>query len=182
MHPQPLPRPINCGIGTISDSRTVATDVSGQLIQTLLQKMGHQVKEYCILPDCPLQITALCQSWAEDEYIDAIILSGGTGIAPRDLTYEAVAGLLEKTLPGFGELFRHLSFQQVGSRALASRAIAGVYRSTLVFSLPGSSRAVELALKALILPELPHLVGLLQGAEPTKAATGPDLGNAAPQG
>lgn len=163
MHPQPLTRPINCGVGTISDSRTAATDTSGQLIQTLLETAGHQVRDYQILPDQPQQITALCRSWAEDDQVDVIILTGGTGIAPRDGTYEAVASLLEKTLPGFGELFRYLSFQQVGSRAIASRAIAGVYRSTLVFSLPGSSRAVQLALEALILPELPHLVGLLQG-------------------
>ncbi len=163
MHPQPLARPINCGVGTISDSRTAATDTSGQLIQTLLETAGHQVRDYQILPDQPQQITALCRSWAEDDQVDVIILTGGTGIAPRDGTYEAVASLLEKTLPGFGELFRYLSFQQVGSRAIASRAIAGVYRSTLVFSLPGSSRAVQLALEALILPELPHLVGLLQG-------------------
>ncbi|MFM7471606.1 MAG: MogA/MoaB family molybdenum cofactor biosynthesis protein [Nodosilinea sp. LVE1205-7] len=163
MHPQPLPRPINCGVGTVSDSRTAATDTSGQLIQTLLQRAGHQVRDYRILPDVPEKITALCQVWAEEDQIDVIIFTGGTGIAPRDYTYEAIAGLLEKTLPGFGELFRSLSFQQVGSRAMASRAIAGIYGSTLVFSLPGSSRAVQLALEALILPELPHLVGLLRG-------------------
>ncbi|MFZ4639234.1 MAG: MogA/MoaB family molybdenum cofactor biosynthesis protein [Nodosilinea sp.] len=163
MHPQPLPRPVNCGVGTISDSRIATTDTSGQLIQALLQRAGHQVRDYQILPDQPQQIAALCRSWAEDDQIDAMIFTGGTGIAPRDGTYEAVASLLEKTLPGFGELFRYLSFQQVGSRAIASRAIAGVYRSTLIFSLPGSSRAVQLALEALILPELPHLVGLLQG-------------------
>ena len=95
MHPQPLPRPINCGVGTVSDSRTAATDTSGQLIQTLLQRAGHQVRDYRILPDVPEKITALCQVWAEEDQIDVIISTGGTGIAPRDYTYEAIAGLLE---------------------------------------------------------------------------------------
>ncbi len=92
-----------------------------------------------------------------------MILNGGTGIAPRDTTYDALAMLLEKTLPGFGELFRYLSYQEIGSRAMASRAIAGVYQQTLIFSLPGSSNAVKLALDALIMPELNHLIKQLRG-------------------
>ncbi|MCC5610630.1 molybdenum cofactor biosynthesis protein MoaB, partial [Nostoc sp. CHAB 5834] len=90
--------------------------------------------------------------------LDAVIFSGGTGIAPRDTTYDAIEKLLEKTLPGFGELFRFLSYQEIGSRAIASRAVAGVYQNKLIFSLPGSSNAVRLAMEKLILPELTHLV------------------------
>jgi molybdenum cofactor biosynthesis protein B len=161
-HPAPLSRPILCAVGTISDSRTPATDSSGQLIQTLLLGAGHRVKGYRMVPDQADQIRALCQEWSQPDGVEAVILTGGTGIAPRDVTYEAVSTLLQKTLPGFGELFRQLSFQQVGSRALASRAIAGVYQSTLIFALPGSRGAVELALGELILPELPHLVALVR--------------------
>ncbi|MFM7324818.1 MAG: molybdenum cofactor biosynthesis protein B [Nodosilinea sp.] len=161
-HPAPLSRPILCAVGTISDSRTPATDSSGQLIQTLLLGAGHRVEDYRIVPDQTEPILALCQEWSQPGGVEVVILTGGTGIAPRDLTYEAVSGLLQKTLPGFGELFRQLSFQQVGSRALAYRAIAGVYQSTLIFALTGSRGAVELALGELILPELPHLVALLR--------------------
>ncbi|MFQ4139685.1 molybdenum cofactor biosynthesis protein B [Nodosilinea sp. PGN35] len=160
-HPPALGRPVRCAVITVSDTRTVESDLSGQIIQTLLGEAGHRVSDYRIVPDEPGEIRPLCQSLAAQA--DAIILSGGTGIAPRDTTYDAIAALLEKTLPGFGEIFRQLSFQQIGSRAVASRAVAGVYQSTLLFSLPGSSKAVTLAMEALILPELPHLVSLLQG-------------------
>jgi molybdenum cofactor biosynthesis protein B len=147
---------------TVSDTRTVESDRSGQIIQALLTEAGHRVADYRIVPDEPDRIADLCQTLAQRADVDAIVLTGGTGIAPRDTTYDAIAALLEKTLPGFGELFRQLSFQEIGSRAMASRAVAGVVQSTLVFSLPGSSKAVTLAMEALILPELPHLVSLLQ--------------------
>ncbi|HZG40876.1 MAG TPA: MogA/MoaB family molybdenum cofactor biosynthesis protein [Nodosilinea sp.] len=160
-HPQALARPVCCAVITVSDSRTVASDRSGQIIQTLLAQAGQQVHDYRIVPDEPDRIASLCQTLAPQ--VDCIILTGGTGIAPRDTTYDAIAALLEKTLPGFGELFRQLSFQEIGSRAMASRAVAGVYQSTLIFSLPGSSKAVTLAMEALILPELSHLVSLMQG-------------------
>jgi molybdenum cofactor biosynthesis protein B len=94
--------------------------------------------------------------------VDVVIFNGGTGIAPRDTTYDAIENLLEKTLPGFGELFRFLSYQEIGSRAIASRAVAGVYRQKLIFSLPGSSNAVRLAMEKLILPELVHLLGQMR--------------------
>jgi molybdenum cofactor biosynthesis protein B len=97
-----------------------------------------------------------------DKELDALIFNGGTGIAPRDTTYDAIAGLLEKTLPGFGELFRFLSYQEIGSRAIATRAVAGVYQQKLIFCLPGSSNAVKLGLTQLILPELVHLVKQLK--------------------
>ncbi|MGB3138598.1 MAG: MogA/MoaB family molybdenum cofactor biosynthesis protein [Nodosilinea sp.] len=162
-HPQTLSRPVCCAVVTVSDTRTVENDRSGQRIQTLLAEAGHKVCDYRIVPDEPDRIAPLCQGLAQRGGVDCIILTGGTGIAPRDTTYDAIAALLEKTLPGFGEIFRHLSFQEIGSRALASRAVAGVYQATLIFSLPGSSSAVALAMEALILPELPHLVSQLQG-------------------
>jgi molybdenum cofactor biosynthesis protein B len=158
-HPHALIRPVRCAVITVSDTRTVESDRSGQIIQTLLTEAGQQVSEYRIVPDEPDRIAQLCQTLATQ--VDCIILSGGTGIAPRDTTYDAIASLLEKTLPGFGEIFRQLSFQEIGSRAIASRAVAGIYQSTLIFSLPGSSKAVTLAMEALLLPELPHLVSLL---------------------
>jgi molybdenum cofactor biosynthesis protein B len=127
-----------------------------------LNQAGHQITAYHILPDEPAQIQALLTQLCTPK-IDAIILSGGTGIAPRDTTYDALASMLEKTLPGFGEVFRMLSYDEIGSRAIASRAIAGVYHHTLLFSLPGSSNAVRLALEKLILPELAHLVQQLRG-------------------
>ncbi|MBE9114188.1 MogA/MoaB family molybdenum cofactor biosynthesis protein [Nodosilinea sp. LEGE 07298] len=158
-----MSRPVRCAVVTVSDTRTVESDRSGQIIQTLLIESGHQVGDYRIVPDEPDRIGPLCQTLAQGPKVDCIILTGGTGIAPRDTTYDAIAALLEKTLPGFGEIFRQLSFQEIGSRAIASRAVAGVYQSTLIFSLPGSSNAVTLAMKALILPELPHLVSQMQG-------------------
>jgi len=161
-HPQSVSRSVCCAVVTVSDTRTVESDRSGQIIQALLTEAGHRVADYRIVPDEPDRIADLCQTLAQRADVDAIVLTGGTGIAPRDTTYDAIAALLEKTLPGFGELFRQLSFQEIGSRALASRAVAGVVQSTLVFSLPGSSKAVTLAMEALILPELPHLVSLLQ--------------------
>lgn len=160
-HPQALGRPVRCAVITVSDSRTVASDRSGQIIQALLAEAGQQVYDYRIVPDEPDQIISLCRTLTGQ--VDCIILTGGTGIAPRDTTYDAVAALLEKTLPGFGEIFRQLSFAEIGSRAMASRAVAGVFGSTLIFSLPGSSKAVTLAMEALILPELPHLVSLMEG-------------------
>ena len=103
------------------------------------------------------------QTLSDRSDLDALIFNGGTGIAPRDTTYDAIEGRLEKTLPGFGEIFRAISYAEIGSRAIASRAIAGVYRGKLVFSVPGSSNAVKLALEKLILPELVHLVSQLHG-------------------
>ncbi len=156
---------LNCAVLTVSDTRTPATDKSGQLAQERLGGAGHRIAEYQILPDEPEAIATLVQQWCEPSSeqagVDVIILSGGTGIAPRDTTYEAIAALLQKTIPGFGELFRSLSYQEIGSRAMTSRAIAGIRHQTLIFSLPGSSNAVRLALDALILPEIRHLHRLI---------------------
>jgi molybdenum cofactor biosynthesis protein B len=156
---------LRCAVITVSDTRTPETDRSGQLMQTQLQENGHQILDYVILPDDPKQIIDQLSTLAMIQELDAILCHGGTGIAPRDTTYDAVASLLEKTLPGFGELFRYLSYQEIGSRAIASRAIAGVYQGKLVFSLPGSSNAVKLGLEQLILPELAHLVAQVKTEE-----------------
>lgn len=156
-HPDLQPQGVRCGVLTVSDTRSPATDSSGQLIQQLLTEAGHSIRHYTIVRDEPDRIQSLLQDWGSTD-MQAIILNGGTGIAPRDTTYDAIEHLLEKTLPGFGELFRWLSYQEIGSRAMASRAIAGTFRATLIFSLPGSTNAVRLAMEKLILPELAHLV------------------------
>lgn len=162
-HPDSEAVLVSCAAITISDTRTPQNDRSGQLVQQLLQAAGHQVSYYSLIPDEPTQIQAELAQLSHHAHLDAVIINGGTGIAPRDTTYDALAGLLDKTLPGFGELFRFLSFQEIGSRAIASRAIAGIYAQKLLFSLPGSPNAVRLALEKLILPELPHLVRQLRG-------------------
>jgi molybdopterin adenylyltransferase len=155
---------VNCAVITVSDSRTTETDRSGQLIQELLKEAEHQIVNYQIIPDEPNLIrSTIADICNRNHPIDAFIFNGGTGIALRDNTYEAIAGLLEKTLPGFGEIFRFLSYQEIGSRAIASRAIAGVYRQKLIFSLPGSSNGVKLAMERLILPELIHLTKISGG-------------------
>jgi molybdenum cofactor biosynthesis protein B len=112
-----------------------------------------------ILPDDPEAVRSHCRTLAESGAVDVILVNGGTGIAPRDTTYEAVAALLTKRLDGFGELFRMLSFAEVGSRALASRAVAGLAGRTLLFAMPGSTKAVRLAMEKLIVPEIGHLAG-----------------------
>ncbi|MBW4580753.1 MAG: MogA/MoaB family molybdenum cofactor biosynthesis protein [Tildeniella nuda ZEHNDER 1965/U140] len=160
-HPDTAALAIHCAVITVSDTRTVETDRSGQLIQLMLQEAGHQMVAYTIVKDEPRQIQLELEQLSQQALVAAIIVNGGTGIAPRDTTYDAIAALLEKTLPGFGELFRSLSYQEIGSRAIASRAIAGVFGSKLVFSVPGSTGAVKLAMQALILPELRHLVSQL---------------------
>jgi molybdopterin adenylyltransferase len=167
MTPQPHPddqkfTPIRCAIITISDTRTIETDTGGQLANQLMSSAGHKVEFYQVVPDEPELITNLLIQLTQQKSIQAVVLSGGTGIAPRDRTYEALSDLLEKVLPGFGELFRALSYAEIGSRAISSRAIAGTHGQMLVFALPGSRGAVELGLTKLILPELPHLVKQLQ--------------------
>ena len=163
-HPHPdAAIAVKCAVLTVSDTRTPETDKSGDLMRSRLMATQHQVVEYALLKDEPEQVRQQVLAWVTRPGIDAILVNGGTGIAPRDTTYEAIAGLLTKTLPGFGELFRMLSYEQIGSRAMASRAIAGVCQSTLIFSTPGSSKAVKLAMDKLILPELIHLTTQMRG-------------------
>jgi molybdopterin adenylyltransferase len=158
-HPDSLPVAIDCAIVTVSDTRTPQTDRSGELIRQLLQSAGHNIRLYRIVPDEPKEIRAQLDAAAHlQPPIQAIVFNGGTGISPRDTTYEAISSVLTKTLPGFGEIFRYLSYQEIGSRVISSRALAGTYRQTIVFSLPGSQGAVKLGMEKLILPELMHLV------------------------
>lgn len=161
-HPDLQFTAVHCAVITVSDTRTPETDRSGQLMQQLLQTAGHDTVNYMILKDQPEQIQAQLKLLCDRPEVDAILLNGGTGIAPRDTTYDVIEQLLEKTLAGFGELFRWLSYQDIGSRAIASRAVAGVYRDKLIFSLPGSTNAVRLGMEKLVLPELSHLVKLLR--------------------
>jgi len=161
-HPDSPGMTVNCAVITVSDTRSPETDRSGQMIHQLLLGAGHTVGAYTIVKDEPIQIQAQMQVLGNSSELGAVIFNGGTGIAPRDTTYDAIESLLEKTLPGFGELFRWLSYQEIGSRAIASRAIAGVYQGKLIFSVPGSTNAVKLAMQQLILPELAHLVSQLR--------------------
>jgi molybdopterin adenylyltransferase len=149
--------PVACAIVTVSDTRTPETDTSGGAIRELLEAAGHRVVFYEIVKDEPEQIAGLLERLAGESGAQAILFNGGTGIARRDTTYDALTAKLEKTLPGFGEIFRMLSFQEIGAAAMLSRATAGVYRNRLVFSMPGSSNAVKLAMDRLIVPELEHL-------------------------
>jgi molybdenum cofactor biosynthesis protein B len=156
-------RSINCFVVTVSDTRDESTDQSGQLIKSLLTSEQHQLAGYRIVKDEPAQIEALLRQVLANEPVEAIIVNGGTGISPRDGTYEVIAGLLDKRLDGFGEIFRYLSYQDIGSAALMSRAVAGSAQGKVLISLPGSKGAVSLAMEKLILPELRHMVSQLQG-------------------
>lgn len=140
---------------TISDTRTAANDTSGNAIAAALEAAGHVVAGRKIVKDEPVAVREAVQSAGD---VDAVITTGGTGIAARDGTYEALSALFDKTIDGFGELFRALSYQQVGPAAMMSRACAGTVGRTAVFALPGSEQAVRLALEKLILPEIGHVV------------------------
>jgi molybdenum cofactor biosynthesis protein B len=157
-HKQHAPQTVSCMILTISDTRTPETDVSGKLIRDLLQKNGHRIVQYELVKDEPEAIQKLLREGITSEAIQVILCHGGTGISLRDRSYEAVVQMLEKRLDGFGELFRALSYQDIGSAAMMSRAVAGIAGDTVIFSMPGSKEAVELAMEKLILPELGHLV------------------------
>jgi molybdenum cofactor biosynthesis protein B len=161
-HPDAAEMTVNCAVVTVSDTRNQETDKSGQLIKQLLLDANHTIAAYAIIKDEPAQIQKQIELLGKSSNLDAVIFNGGTGIAPRDTTYDAIEKLLEKTLPGFGEIFRFLSYQEIGSRAIASRAVAGVYQNKLIFSLPGSSNAVRLGMEKLILPELTHLVSQMK--------------------
>lgn len=162
-HPDSQTIAVNCAVVTVSDTRTPETDRSGQLIQLLLRNAGHQISIYTIIKDEPKAIEDLLEYLEHQFELEAIIFTGGTGIAPRDTTYDVISNWLTKVIPGFGEIFRYLSYQEIGSRAIASRAVAGVKNEKLVFSLPGSFNGVELAVNKLILPELTHLIKQVQG-------------------
>ena len=156
-HRREAPRTIRLFVVTASDTRGEAEDDSGAFLRAAAQGAGHAVVGHRIARDEPDLIRAALGE-AAAAGAEAVLVNGGTGIAGRDRTYEAVAGLLEKRLDGFGELFRMLSFQEIGSAAMLSRAVAGVWQGRAVFSMPGSLPAVRLAWEKLIRPELPHLL------------------------
>jgi molybdenum cofactor biosynthesis protein B len=147
-----------CAAVTLSDTRTAETDTSGKRITDLLTAAGHAVADYQIIPDDPDRLRNLLTDLLARPDVDAIVTNGGTGIARRDQTIEVVQEFFDIALPGFGELFRMLSWSEIGSGAMLSRAVGGVARGKLLFALPGSPAAVELALTRLILPELGHLL------------------------
>jgi molybdenum cofactor biosynthesis protein B len=153
-----LPRVITI---TVSDTRTAADDLSGRALAEELA--AFTLVRHVIVPDEPDRILAIVREVMENDEGDAIVLSGGTGIAPRDRTFEAVEALFDKRLDGFGETFRRLSWDEIGPRAILSRATAGTIGTRIIFSLPGSEKAVRLAARQLIVPLLEHAVDLLHG-------------------
>lgn len=153
---------VQCAVVTVSDTRTPDTDKSGALIEQLLRQSGHTIAGYAIVPDEPAKIRECVRSYCESGHCQVVILTGGTGIAPRDATPDTLMSLYERRLDGFGELFRMLSFREIGTAAMISRASAGIYRQTVIFSLPGSTAAVRLGMNELILPQIGHMVGLLR--------------------
>ena len=157
-HKSHAPTSVGCFVLTISDSKTPETDTSGALIRELLSGAGHRVTGHAIVKDDPEQVAAVIRSGCAAPSVEAFILTGGTGITSRDSTYEAIEALLDKRLAGFGELFRMLSYQEIGAAAMLSRAQGGVVQGRVLFSLPGSPNACRLALEKLIIPELPHLI------------------------
>ena len=161
-HRSYAPDSVRCHVLTVSDSRSLEDDGSGQLIQEFLEAAGHVVAVRRIVRDEPDAIRAELAAAIADDEVDAALLTGGTGVSPRDATVETVQPLLEKTLPGFGELFRMLSFEEVGPASMLSRALAGSAGRTAVFVMPGSLGAVRTAMERLILPELAHLIGQLR--------------------
>lgn len=156
-HKAAAPLAVRVAVLTVSDTRTEATDTSGHAIETLLVDQGHTLVARALVRDEPAEVTAWVQA-ALDSDAQVVITTGGTGITSRDSTYEAIDGLLEKRLDGFGELFRRLSYDDIGPAAMLSRACAGLARGRIVIALPGSEGAVRLAMTKLVLPELRHLV------------------------
>jgi molybdopterin adenylyltransferase len=157
-HKAQAPLSVSCFVLTVSDTRTEANDTGGQAIRELLERAGHSVTGHTIVKDEASQVAATIRERLVEQATQVIITTGGTGISARDTTFEAVTALFEKRLDGFGELFRMISFHQIGSAAMMSRATAGTVGRKAIFVLPGSPAAVRLAMEKLILPELGHVV------------------------
>ncbi len=164
-HRENAPNSVACAVVTVSDTRTLADDRSGAAIVELLERAGHTVAERSIIPDEPDELEMAIRELAVHPGVGAILITGGTGIAPRDQTPDALRRLFTKELPGFGELFRMLSYQEIGSAAMLSRTCGGMIDRTVVLLMPGSTAAVRLAMERLILPELGHLVELAAKAK-----------------
>jgi molybdopterin adenylyltransferase len=157
-HKAQAPSSVVCFVLTVSDTRTADNDSGGRAVRELLERAGHTVSGQLIVRDEPGPVTAVIRECLADQTTQAIITTGGTGISARDTTFEAVAALLEKRLDGFGEIFRMLSYEEIGSAAMMSRATAGTVGRKALFVLPGSPAAVRLAMEKLILPELGHVM------------------------
>lgn len=161
MHPTHHQQPIQVALLTVSDTRTKANDHAGQRIQTLLQEATFEVVDYQLTKDEPRDIARYVKQWSSDPSINTIIVTGGTGFTPRDQTYDTILPLFEKEMMGFGELFRTLSYDEIGPKAMFSRATAGTIQQTAIYVLPGSTNAVSLAMTKLIVPTVQHFVGEL---------------------
>ena len=157
-HRETSPPAIGCAVFTISDTRTLTTDTGGQTIVECLATAGHPVLVREIVRDEPAEIRALLETLTARDDIAAILMTGGTGLSSRDQTFETVSQMLSKTIPGYGEIFRLLSFQEIGPAAMLSRAVGGLIGRTVVLTMPGSPAGVRLAMDKLVLPELGHLV------------------------
>lgn len=145
---------LRCAVLTVSDSRTEATDTSGALLSERIQKAGHELADRAVVPDDRYRIRAVVSAWIADPDVDVVITTGGTGFTGRDTTPEAVAPLFDKTIEGFGELFRQISFGEIGTSTLQSRAIGGLANGTLIFCLPGSTHACRTGWDQLLAPQL----------------------------
>jgi molybdopterin adenylyltransferase len=161
-HKAHAPHCVTCVVITCSDTRTSQTDTSGQLMMRLLKEHGHDLAGYHVIKDDPAQIRSVIEEAAAHDAVQAILVNGGTGISKRDSTFEAVDGMLEKRLVGFGEIFRYLTYKDIGSPAIMTRATAGIFRGRIIFSTPGSEGAVRLAMESLILPEIGHIIQQLK--------------------
>ena len=157
-HRRQAPQSVGCAVITVSDTRTPETDSGGNLVAERLASAGHHVVERRIIRDEPVAMRAVLVELAARPEIEAVLLTGGTGLSSRDQTYETVSLLLTKTIPGYGELFRMLSYQEIGTAAMLSRAVGGLIDRTVVLTMPGSPAAVQLAMDKVILPELGHLL------------------------
>jgi molybdenum cofactor biosynthesis protein B len=149
---------LKCAVVTFSDTRNKQTDKSGKIIIEQLEKEGHKLVEYFIVKENPAEIKAVCEKLLAHSEVDALVTNGGTGLSGRDSTIEVIRPLLDKELEGFGEIFRFVSFQQIGSAAIMSRATAGIANKKAVFCLPGASKAVKLAMSRIILQQLAHVI------------------------
>jgi molybdenum cofactor biosynthesis protein B len=148
--------PIHVAVLTVSDTRTIETDTSGRYIADRMREVGHSIAAHEIVLDSELAIRARLAGWIADPAIDVIVATGGTGVTPRDVTPEALAPLVTKHIPGFGELFRHLSFAEIGASTIQSRADAALCGQTYVFLLPGSTNGVKLGVEKILIPQLDH--------------------------
>jgi len=157
-HRSAAPTVIHCAVVTVSDTRTLETDSGGACLVELLEQAGHVVAARVIVPDDPERMQPLLDEYRQQDGIDAVLMTGGTGISSRDQTYETVQQLIDRPLPGYGELVRMLSYNDIGPAAMLSRATGGLMGHTLLLTMPGSPAAVKLIMAKIILPELCHLV------------------------